>query len=737
LIEPEQDKVVGTVVAGRFEVLRVLGQGGMGTVYEARQVAMNRRVALKLIHAHVVQSQAGIERFEREMQATARIRHPNTIQVYDYGRTEDGRLYLAMEFLEGRSLADVIRDEGPLSFERVVHIGTQVARALHAAQSEGIVHRDLKPDNIMLIDRYGERDQLQVLDFGIAHFLDNSHTQLTTDGAIIGTPAYMAPEQAKGVGVDARTDLYALGVVLYEMVTGSAPFRGPTTVSVLVMHVQVPPRPPSELVAVPEGLEALIMALLAKAPDDRPKSAAEVVERLRALAPEAAGTTGPRRPPPDLGSGPVLDPRAQDAPTDIGAHPSGPARPSAGSGGARPGAGGAGHEPAHGGGGVWVAMSLILGGITLVIGLIAGIAWWAMGGGQTPDLPDAPDVAALLADADARGGGGGEEDAGRPRAKPDAGAKAPPVAPEPPADKDVEAAPPDAPAPADAGGAAVDEVASAPADGGAQAASDTGAPPPELPEATAEARAALDALYAESSDPPPPVSCRASDAALVARLTQAATLLKDGVVGGGRADDQRALALLEEGASAADPAADAPGGAELQALLARARFLVGVEPAKALDAARAADKACPDWALPKNLIGNGLQLTRDFPAATAAYERALVAWPSYAAPRFNVGLLAMRAGDHEAAVAAFTGLLERNPEHPNAHLARAQANLARKKPEAALPDLEIATERRPDHGGAWLLRGQTLKLLGKAEEAQKAFCRAKELGEDSAKGLWP
>lgn len=705
MTEPQDDKVVGTVVAGRFEVLRVLGKGGMGTVYEARQVAMNRRVALKLIHPHVVLSQAGVERFEREMQATARIRHPNTIQVYDYGQTEDGRLYLAMELLEGRTLAEVIRDEGPLAFERVVHIGTQVARALHAAQSEGIVHRDLKPDNIMLSDRYGERDQLKVLDFGIAHFLDSSDAQLTTDGAIIGTPAYMAPEQATGVAVDARTDLYALGVVLYEMVTGGAPFRAPTTVSVLVMHVQVPPRPPSELVEVPEALEALILDLLAKSPADRPPSAAAVIERLRAMAPEAAGGTGPRRAPPDSSgsSEPVVVAASADrAPASAARPPAPGAAPKAAASAVAPAAPSA-SDAVSSGRGVWVAMALIVGGVLVVASLIGGVVWWALGGGPIADSSGA--ITQKSGDATAR-------------PATDAEAIAPPAA-------DAEAAAPPA----------TDAEAIAPlADAGPSAADETEEHPPEIPEASADARAALDALYTATGDPPPPVACREREAPAVARLTAVATLLREGVVGGGRAEDQRALALLEEGAAAvaaAEP--EALGGAELQAQLARARLLVGADTAKALEAARAAEEACPDWAWPKNLVGNVLQLQRDLPAAREAYERALAASPSYAAPRFNVGLLAMRAGDYEAAVAAFTSLLERDPEHPNAHLARAQANLARKKTDEALADLDVAIERSPDNGGAWLLRGQALGLLGRHDEATKAFCRALELGEESAK----
>src|SRR5437868_75642 len=240
------EELIGkTIAEGRFEIVRLLGEGGMGAVYQARQVAMDRMVALKLIRAEMVQSEQAVGRFYQEMRATAKVEHPNTIRVYDFGDT-DGKLFLAMEFLAGQPLRKVL-DAGRLELARVLHIAAQIARALGAAHSEGIVHRDLKPDTVMLLDRYGERDFVKVLDFGIARSLDENRTQMTAAGAIIGTPAYMSPEQGMGVPVDTRSDLYSLGIMLYEMVGGAPPFNGPSVVSLLVAHAQETPRPIREV----------------------------------------------------------------------------------------------------------------------------------------------------------------------------------------------------------------------------------------------------------------------------------------------------------------------------------------------------------------------------------------------------------------------------------------------------------------------------------------------------------
>ena len=295
----EIEALIGTLVAGRYAIESVLGAGGMGVVYRARQVTMNRMVAVKVLHAHYSSNRNAAGRFEREMQATARIEHPNTIRVYDYGQIAEGggQLFLAMELLGGKTLAQVLRDEHPLPLERQIKIASQIAKALIAAHAEGVVHRDLKPDNVVLMDLYGERDFVKVLDFGIARFVAAAEDQkLTAEGAVIGTPAYMSPEQVHGTGPDLRTDLYALGIIMFEMATGAVPFSAPTTLSLLVKHVQEAPPRPSELAPgkVPAPLEQLILQCLAKDPDARPANASEVVRRLEACLPLAGVGQGER-----------------------------------------------------------------------------------------------------------------------------------------------------------------------------------------------------------------------------------------------------------------------------------------------------------------------------------------------------------------------------------------------------------------------------------------------------------
>jgi eukaryotic-like serine/threonine-protein kinase len=257
----------------------MVGEGGMGAVYQARQAAMNRMVALKMIRPEVVTKPDAVARFHKEMMVTARIEHPNTIRVYDFGE-DDGQLYLAMEFLAGTTLRHVLEVAVRLDIKRIVRIGKQVANALGAIHEHGIVHRDLKPDNVMLLESYGEHDFVKVLDFGIAKSLDEE-VQLTATGKPIGSPAYMAPEQAMGRAVDHRTDLYSLGVMLYRMASGRLPFDAPTMASMLIAHALEAPTPLLTLAPdLPAGLAALIMRLLEKDPGARPASAAEVATRL-------------------------------------------------------------------------------------------------------------------------------------------------------------------------------------------------------------------------------------------------------------------------------------------------------------------------------------------------------------------------------------------------------------------------------------------------------------------------
>jgi eukaryotic-like serine/threonine-protein kinase len=283
---------------GRYEVVRLLGKGGMGTVYLARQTALDRDVALKVI---AVQESGlppdAVARFEQEMRATARVEHPNTVRLYDSGPAGHG-LYLAMEYLPGRTLREVLDADGRLPAARAIRIATQIARALTAAHRQRIVHRDLKPENIMLLDQFGQPDFVKVLDFGIARFLDAQTAPLTGTGAVIGTPAYMSPEQAQGRPVDETTDLYALGVILYEMLCGRAPLVRGTALSTLMAQVNDQPVPLAELApATPPGLAALVMSLLEKASEARPASAESVATALAEMAGEPTAPRGSGRVP--------------------------------------------------------------------------------------------------------------------------------------------------------------------------------------------------------------------------------------------------------------------------------------------------------------------------------------------------------------------------------------------------------------------------------------------------------
>jgi len=297
LVEPEtgeaKDPLIGQFVGGRFLVQAKLGEGGMGAVYQAEQVAMKRPVALKVLHPHLCQDDDLIERFHREAAAASRLNHPNTITVHDFGQTDEGTLYIAMEFIGGRSLAEEGETLSSLPWSRSVHIALQIAESLADAHAAGIVHRDLKPDNVMLLDRAGSTDFVKILDFGIAKIADAAEADgdkrkaLTKTGMIFGTPQYMSPEQIRGTGVDHRTDVYALGVILYQLLTGELPFTAENPMGMLTKHLMEPPRPMAQVrqgIDVPPQLEALTMKCLEKDPDSRYQSMMEIVPELGALA---------------------------------------------------------------------------------------------------------------------------------------------------------------------------------------------------------------------------------------------------------------------------------------------------------------------------------------------------------------------------------------------------------------------------------------------------------------------
>ena len=277
------DALVGKTVAERYRITALIGLGGMGAVYRAEHIHMKKTVALKVLHREMTALPEVVARFEQEAVAAARIEHPNVVQARDFGRLEDGAFYLVLDYVEGRSLSDVMQERLPLP--RVLTISGQIAEALEAAHQNKIVHRDLKPDNVMLVERDGEPELVKVLDFGIAKVSlrdrGQSDRPITKTGTVFGTPEYMSPEQAAGQKVDYRGDIYSLGVLMYEMLSGGPPFTGDEVSAILLMQItQAPPPLPS---TVPLAVRQLVGELLSKEPGQRPQSAAEVVSRILAL----------------------------------------------------------------------------------------------------------------------------------------------------------------------------------------------------------------------------------------------------------------------------------------------------------------------------------------------------------------------------------------------------------------------------------------------------------------------
>jgi serine/threonine-protein kinase len=255
---------VPRVFSERYELTHLIARGGMAEVYRARDRLLDRPVALKVLFPELSVDRAFVERFRREAQAAAKLSHPNIVPVFDWGE-DSGSYFIVMEFVDGRALSAVLRESGPLDPTRAAEIAAQVAAALASAHRHGVVHRDIKPGNVLITEDGG----VKVTDFGIARAI-NTEESLTQTGAVMGTATYFSPEQAEGIGVDARTDIYSLGVVLFEMLTGRPPFLGDTPVSVAGKHVRdIPPMPRDLLETIPVELEAVTMKAMAKTPDQR------------------------------------------------------------------------------------------------------------------------------------------------------------------------------------------------------------------------------------------------------------------------------------------------------------------------------------------------------------------------------------------------------------------------------------------------------------------------------------
>jgi serine/threonine protein kinase len=322
---------IGRLVGGRFRVIRVLGEGGMGIVYEGEQQMGStvRRVAIKTLHPHLSNDPSVLARFHRECGTVSELEHPNTIKFYDFGKEADGTLYIAMEFLDGRSLDQLIQEEGAIPPTRAVKILRQICGALDEAHEKGVIHRDLKPENVVLTERLGEKDFVKLLDFGIAARSESTsrekEAKLTQQGMVLGTPPYMSPEQFTGEPIDCRSDVYSLGVMAYEMLTAQLPFHANTPWQWATEHMTAQPFPIDQVpsgAAVPRPMRDAVMRALAKIPDERPQTAGAFLKELEAALSGAAAVisapTEQMQAVPGFAAGPNSVPGSVGGPSSTG-----------------------------------------------------------------------------------------------------------------------------------------------------------------------------------------------------------------------------------------------------------------------------------------------------------------------------------------------------------------------------------------------------------------------------------
>ena len=280
--------MVGTVLADRYRILNMIGDGGMGRVYVAEHVTLRRKIAIKVLRDELSRVEANVERFLQEAQAASMVNHPNVVDILDFGRTPSGSVFFAMEYLEGEDLAALLRRERRLSWPQVQNIALQVSRGLHAAHEHGVIHRDMKPANIFLVRRPDGTAEVKLVDFGIAKVLGHDgRAGLTGQGSVFGTARYMSPEQASGLAVDARSDVYAVGILLYEMLTGTVPFDSDNFMRVASQHINDPIKPPHHVCPeadISQPVVALIMRALEKDPKKRYPSMAEFEAAILACA---------------------------------------------------------------------------------------------------------------------------------------------------------------------------------------------------------------------------------------------------------------------------------------------------------------------------------------------------------------------------------------------------------------------------------------------------------------------
>ena len=370
------NNLVGQVVADRYHVVKKLGEGGMGQVYLAEHVKMGRRSAIKVMNPSMVHDPDAVARFNREASNASRITHPNVCAIYDFGETPDGLIYLAMEFIEGEPLTDLLERDGALPVARATTIFQQTADALQAAHDLGIVHRDLKPDNIMLTKGRGGADMVKVVDFGIAKAVggDEAGQKVTKTGLVVGTPEFMSPEQLSGDKLDGRSDLYSLALVYYRMLTGKLPFEATTVQETMIKRLTDEPTKLADArpdLSFPAGLQAVLDTALARTPAERYQTVAKFAADVGNVTGKGGSATAamPRTRADTEGKTQLIDSSARAAPTTRIPATGAPVPDAA---------------PKK--------RSLVFAGLAVVVVLAGGGAWVALNGGSkaSPPLPPPP-----------------------------------------------------------------------------------------------------------------------------------------------------------------------------------------------------------------------------------------------------------------------------------------------------------------------------------------------------------
>ncbi len=277
-----------TLLADRYRVIERIGRGGMGEVFLAEHAVIGKKVAIKILRAEFIDREDIIQRFLQEARSASDIRHDHIVDITDFGHSPSGRPFFVMEYLEGENLCDTLKEGGAMGWQRARHIAVQICRALQAAHDKGVIHRDVKPGNCLRITKNGDPDFIKVLDFGIAKVINDDSTEqdLTETGMVMGTARYMSPEQAQSLPLDARTDIYSVGIILYQMITGRVPFNDGGFLSIISKQVNASPptfADVSEGLDAPAGIEAVVMRALAKDPEDRFPTVGEMGDALEAV----------------------------------------------------------------------------------------------------------------------------------------------------------------------------------------------------------------------------------------------------------------------------------------------------------------------------------------------------------------------------------------------------------------------------------------------------------------------